>query len=61
MYEALSRALDTSPAELNVMRQAARARVRHLTPDYVADHLLQAAHAARRAVDGTTNQLEARS
>lgn len=47
MYQALSQALATSPEELNLMRLAGREAVRHLTPEYVADRLVEAALAAR--------------
>ena len=40
MISALDRALATSLADLECMRIAARQRVRGLTPDYVADRMV---------------------
>jgi glycosyltransferase involved in cell wall biosynthesis len=42
MYSALQRVLTTPVEELEQMRATARKRIRDLTPDFVADQILQA-------------------
>jgi glycosyltransferase involved in cell wall biosynthesis len=44
MYAALDRAFATLPEELARMRQAARDRIRRVTPDFVADLFARVVH-----------------